>query len=383
MNRPWILSIFLIAFALLLILKTHEKRSLSPYFKSERSLRLTQFEAVKKTASAQDLPFIELWESMLTGRVAPVDKWLKHEYKTLALAHVFTPSGFHLSALLWPMLFFFRKKSQKLWIFALIGCALSFLPGQSALKRMTMIKFQQQVLGLKTGFIVALILDVLWGTFSASPLGFTYSFLFLGIIYSGAKGFTLFVWFFCAQVLISFIQGSLLSPLLLFLSPLINSLLALFLPFLFFLAWPLTQWQLSFGIVILKLMQFFVSWSYNLVIRFPLLEVNIWLILLFALLLLRKWKLTLVASFLLTSDLNTERSKLKLSGTHEWQARGRIIKVVGEKIYREDGICKKELVKGVWFENCSPRRRSRDKKTKKLSYLFEEQRKSSLRELRT
>lgn len=363
MNRPWIISIILISFTLLLILKTHEKRALSPYFKSEKSLRLNQFEAAKKTASAQDLPLIELWESMLTGRVAPLDRWLRQEYKTLALAHVFTPSGFHLSALLWPLLLFFRKKSQKLWIFAVIGCALSFLPGQSALKRMTLIKFQQQLLGLKSGFIVALVLDVLWGTFSASPLGFTYSFLFLGIIYSGAKGFTLFVWFFSAQVLIAFIQGSLLSPLLLFLSPLINTLLALCLPFLFALAWPLAEWQLGAGLAILKAMQFCVSWSYGLVLKVPLMEINTWMLILFALLLVRKWKLTLLVSLLLTADLNTETLKLKLSGTYEWQVRGRIIKVVGEKVYREDGICKNELVKGVWFENCSPRRRSRNKKT--------------------
>ena len=383
MNRSWIISIILISLSLLLILKTHEKRALSPFFKSESSLRLGQFEAAKKTAHSQDLPLIELWESMLTGRVAPLDKWLRHEYKTLALAHVFTPSGFHLSALLWPLLLFFRKKSQKLWIFALIGCALSFLPGQSALKRMTMIKFQQQVFGLKSGFIIALFLDVLWGSFSSSPLGFTYSFLFLGIIYSGAKGFTLFVWFFCAQMMIAFIQGTLLSPLLLFLSPLINSILALFLPILFLLAWPLADWQLNAGIVILKFMQHLVSWSYGLVISFPMMEMNVWMLVCFVFLLCRKWRFTVLASILLTADLNTEHTKIKISGTYEWQAKGKIIKVVGEKIYREDGICRKDLVKGVWFENCSPRRRSRNKKLKKLSYLFEELRTSSLRELHT
>lgn len=363
MNRPWIISITLISLALLLILKTHERKSLSPYFKGERSFKLTHFENAKKRISSGDLPLIELWESMLTGRVAPLDKWLRLEYKTLALAHVFTPSGFHLSALLWPLLLIFRRKNQKLWILGLIGCALAFLPGQGALKRMTMIKLQQHFLGLKAGFITALFLDILWGSFSGSPLGFTYSFLFLGIIYSGARGITLFVWFFCAQILISFVQGTLLSPLLLLISPFINSILAVFLPFLFLFAWPLFDWQLNAGLFLLRIMQFLVSGCYELVIRFPLLEVNICFILLLAFLLLRRWKLTLLASLLLCADLNTDHSKIRLSGSYEWQAKGRIIKTVKEKIYREDGICRKDLVKGVWFETCSPRRRSRRIKT--------------------
>lgn len=363
MNKPWIISIILTSLTLLLVLKAFEKRALTPYFKGERSIKLTHFESAKKKVSLKDLHLLELWESMLTGRVAPLDKWLRQEYKTLALAHVFTPSGFHLSALLWPVLLIFRRKSQRLWIFSIIGLALSFLPGQGALKRMTMIKFQQQVLGLKAGFIAALILDILWGSFSSSPLGFTYSFLFLGIIYSGARGITLFVWFFSAQALIAFIQGTLLSPLLLVLSPIINSLLALFLPFLFLLAWPLSDWQLETGLTLLKVMQSLVGWCYELVINFPLLEINVFMLLLITFLTLRQWRLTILVCLILTADLNSDHSKLRSSGTYEWQAKGRIIKTENEKVYREDGICRRDLVKGVWFETCSPRRRSRNKNT--------------------
>ena len=383
MNRLWIINISLISLTLLLTLKTHEKRTLIPYFKSEKSYKLNHFESAKSRVSSRDVPLLELWESMLTGRVAPLDKWLRNEYRTLALAHVFTPSGFHLSALLWPLLLVFRKKTQKLWILGIIGGALAFLPGQGALKRMTMIKIQQQFFGLKTGFVLALLLDIFWGSFQNSPLGFTYSFFFLGIIYSGARGLTLMVWFFCAQLIISFVQGTLLSPLLLFISPFINSILSLVLPFLFLFSWPLHGWQLEAGLSLLRIMQAIVSWCYSLVLKFPLLEVNMVLVFIIVFIFLRHGRLAVVTCLLLTADLNTEKTKIPTSGSYEWQAHGRVIKVVDSKIYREDGICKRELVKGIWFETCSPRRRSRNKKLKKLSYLFEEQRMSSLRGLRT
>lgn len=363
MNRPWIISITLLSLTLLLILKTHERRTLTPFFKAERSLKLSHFETARKKVAPPDLALIELWESMLTGRVAPLDKWLRLEYKTLALAHVFTPSGFHLSALLWPLLLIFRKKSQKLSILGLIGIALAFLPGQSALKRMTMIKIQQQFFGAKTGFLIALILDILWGSFAGSPLGFTYSFLFLGIIYSGAKGLTLFAWFFLAQVMISFVQGTFVSPLLILISPLINSILAIFLPFLFLLSWPLLDWQLESGLTLLRIMQMIVSFCYKLVIAFPVLEVNAGLLLIFILFLSRKFRIASLACILLTVDLNSENSRIPRSGSYDWQASGVIIKTVDSKIYRVDGICRRDLVKGVWFETCSPRRRSRRNKT--------------------
>ena len=364
MNRTWLISILALSMLLLLLLKTYEKRALAPYFKGERSLQLRHFQEAKSRVTPNELTLLELWESMLTGRVAPLDRWLRQEYKTLALAHVFTPSGFHLSAILWPVMFFLRKRRHKVGLLSFIGAGLLFLPGQSALKRMTLVKLQQQFFGMKTGFLMAMVLDIFWGSFSGCPLGFTYSFLFLGIIYSGAKGVTIVVWFFIAQVMIAFIQGSLISPLLLLISPVINFVLALILPFLFLFAWPLWGWQLSIGLWLLKFVQGLVSFSYSVVMNFPLLEVNIVLLIFFLLLACRQARPALIMCFLFTADLNTDIGKIKLAGRYEWQAQGKIIKVEGGKIYRTDGICKRDLVKGIWFENCSPRgRSSRNKKT--------------------
>ncbi len=369
MNRPWIIFILTTSLLLLLILKTHEKRTLVPFFKSGKTLQLRHFQDARKLVTPQEIPFLELWESMLTGRVAPLDRWLKLEYQTLALAHVFTPSGFHLSALLWPLMLFLKKRRQKMSLLSLIGVGLFFMPGQSALKRMTLVKLGQQFIGIKSGFLLAFFLDILWGSFSDSPVGFTYSFLFLGIIYSGIKATSLFIWFFIAQIIIAFIQGSLMSPLLLFFSPIINFILAMILPLLFLFAWPLWRWQLSAGLWLLSLVQEMVSFFYSLVMNFPLLEINVVLLIIVFCLLYRRGKEAILFSLLLTVDLNSENQKIKISGSYEWMPQGRIIKVVGDKIYRTDGICRRDLIRGMWWENCSPRRRSNKKRmVKKLSY---------------
>ncbi len=384
MNRPWIITILIVSLGLLLVLKTHERRTLLPYFKAEKSLKLSHFQNARRLVLPRELALLELWESMLTGRVAPLDRWLRQEYRTLALAHVFTPSGFHLSALLWPVMYFLKRRRHKVGILSLIGLGLCFLPGQSALKRMTFVKTAQQFIGIKSGFLLAFLVDLFWGSFSDSPLGFTYSFLFLGIIYSGLKGASMIIWFFIAQIIIAFVQGSLISPLLLIISPVINFALTIILPFLFVLAWPLWKWQLATGLWLLNLVQDLVSFCYGIVMNFPLLEINIIFLVLVSMVIFRRGKEAILMTLLLTTDLNSEHTKLKLSGSYEWQPQGRIVKIVGDKIYRTDGICKRELIRGMWWENCSPRRRSRrNKRLKKLSYLSEEQRMFFLRGLRT
>lgn len=369
MNRPWLISILAISLLLLLTLKTYERRALVPYFKGAKTFELSHFREAKKLATPHELTLLELWESMLTGRVAPLDRWLRQEYRTLALAHVFTPSGFHLSALLWPVMLFLKRRKHKIGLLSFIAFGLSFVPGQAALKRMTCVKLGQQFLGLKTGFLIAFFLDILWGSFSDSPVGFTYSFLFLGIIYSGIKGISVFIWFFIAQLLIAFIQGSFISPLLLFISPVINFVLALFLPFLFLLAWPLWHWQLISGLWLLKIVQAMVSFFYTVVMNFPLLEMNVGMMILVSCLIFKRGREAIFISLFITADLNPDHSKMKLGSSFEWQPQGRITKIVGDKIYRTDGICKRELVRGMWWENCSPRRRSSKKiKLKRPSY---------------
>ncbi len=369
MNKPWLLTILIISLALLAILKTHELRSLSPFFRSEKVIKLKSFEAAKTRVNKQDIDLLELWESILTGRSAPLSRFMKERYQKLGLNHLFTPSGFHLSAVLFPFLKILKSSKPQLVLLLVIGAGLFFLPGLGALKRMLVIKASQNLLGMHLGFILAMVLDMFFGTFQNSALSFTYSFLFLGIIYSGLNGVSLIIWFFIGQITLAYFQGSDISPLLLIFSPVLNFGFALLMPVLFLLSFPLWNWQLSLGIFILRQIQWLVDFLATIIQHMPMLEINIALLLLIGLILFRRWKAVLIIVMLFSNSLNLDRAKYPGAATNEFVPQGELIRSVENRVYFSDGSCRMKLVRGMWFENCSPRRRSnRNKKLKKLSY---------------
>ena len=281
MNKLWLLCIFIISFSLMAILRSRELSSLASYYKSERVLKIHHFSKVKAGLRGSDIDLFELWESILTGRSAPLAKWIKDRYKILTLNHLFTPSGFHLSAVLLPFMKFFKVPSYQIIILILMGTGLSFISGMGALKRMILIKTNQKLFGIKTGFVFALILDMLFGTFQNSTLSFTYSFLFLGLIYSGQRGISLIFLLFGAQMMIAFFQDVHLSPLLIILSPLLNFCFGLAMPLLFLLAIPMWEWQVRIAIYILRILQTLVDVSAQIVVKFPLIEVTMVTLILF------------------------------------------------------------------------------------------------------
>ena len=364
------------------IIKQDELKQFNPYFKAQRSFKLSRFEEAKKLVKPQELELLELWESMLTGRSAPVSRWIKDQYKSLGLNHLFTPSGFHLSAVMLPFMKLIKDKTYHLWVLILIAGGIFCMQGQGALKRMALIKLNQQLFGQKAGFIFALALDILFGSFMDSPLSFVYSFMFLGIIYSG-NGW-LFLWFFFAQSLIAYFSGDLMSPLVMILSPLLNMAFALAMPILFLLAFPLWAWQLKVGLLILGGLQKLVSLSAQLSVFVPSWEINMGVLICFALFYFRQKKALALALLVLTFSLNADKKKNPSFGNYDFVPQGEILKIVsndvGEIVYWSDGRCKRELVRGIWWEKCSPKRRSTRKlKLKKLSSVLLERRKFFLR----
>lgn len=341
MNKAWLLTVFGVSFTLMAILKTHELKSLRPFFKSDPVLKLRNFHSARQKVPAQKIELLELWESILTGRSAPLSRLTKETYQKLGLKHVFTPSGFHLSALVAPMVFFLRSRRQKLGLLVSIGGVLSFVPGFAALKRMILIKGLQLHFGLKTGFISALFLDVLFGSFQDSPLSFTYSFLFLGLIYSGAGKLTLALLFFLAQLLIAYFQGALISPLLLFWCPLLNLCFSLCLPLLFLLSFPLLDWQLQLGLGILSVVQQIIGVAVTTLALLPLFEVHLGVLLLC---LLRSRRSLCLLLLLSSATLNRETTRPPALGTYEGNT--------GTKL-----LCRLDLHGGVWRHNCKKRRK--------------------------
>ncbi len=364
----------MISFFLLAVLKHKEVSSLRTYFKSSRLIKLQKFNEAKVGKSLKDQELLELWESMLTGRSAPLSRWMKNRYQVLGLNHIFTPSGFHLSAVLWPLMKVFQTSRTQFIILALVSCGILFLPGFMALKRMLLIKVQQKIFGLKTGFALALVIDVLFGNFQESPLSFSYSFLFLGIIYSGVKGIGLVFWFFIAQMILALFQGNLVSPLLILVSPILNFIFAIMMPALFILAIPLASWQVLWGLKILTFLQYCVDLSAQVVNYIPFWEIHFGMLILTSLFLFKHFKIFLLLMLFLSNSLNLDLNKAPGLTSYEFKPQGSIIKFVSKTesdlIYYSDGKCERKLIRGFWWEKCSPKKRSTyRKKIKKLLHL--------------
>ncbi len=374
MNKRWLVIIFTLSYALLCLLEVHRQRQLNPYFKAEKSIKLNNFSKIKKDYTNSEQELLELWESMLTGRVAPVSQWMKERYKNLGLTHLFTPSGFHLSAVLYPFMKFIKSIKIQLSILVVLGGLLLLVPGQGALKRMILVKSHQKVMGLKIGFIFALIMDTLFGTFQSGALSFTYSFLFLGIIYSGLEGAGLIFWFFIAQMTLAYFQGTQVSPLLIIFSPILNFAFGLSMPILFLLAIPLWSWQAEIGLFILKSLQMMVDFSARVIDLFPIWEIHLVTLALIVCFVMKKKRAFLIILFLFTSTLNWDLQKKPGPGRYDFHPIGEKIKTVNSEerdlIYFSDGKCDRRLVRGFWYERCSPKKRStRSKKIMKLSSL--------------
>lgn len=363
MNRSWLITILGLSFALLALLKTHEVNSLHSYVKGEPSLKLGNFAEARKHLDPKDLDLLKLWESILTGRSAPLSQQTKEIYQDLGLKHVFTPSGFHLTAVLSPFLKISSSIKFHLGLLLTLGLFLAFLPGLGALKRMVIIKGAQKVFGIPIGFIFALFLDTLFGTFQDAPLSFAYSFLFLGIIYSGLSGLGLAFWFFTGQIIISHFQATLISPLLILWSPVLNLVFALAMPFLFVLALPLWNWQIKTGLFLLEWIQKLIVLASSTLAWLPFWEIHTGTLLAVICFVLRKHKCFLLVVLIMSNSLNMDLEKIPGGPSNEFCPQGKLLVVRNEVAHYTDVKCQFKLIKGHIWEKCrqkksSSRRRS-------------------------
>lgn len=314
MKLSWLNICFCIFFLLFASLKSKEARSLhKSFFRSAKSIKLEHFQKIRKSQekSSEKEKLLRIWESILSGRSMIIPKDLKKKFSALSANHLFTPSGFHLSAFLFPFYKFMKGPKYKSLLIFIIFLLLFFIaPSFKAMKRMSVIKIGGQLWGHKTGFIIGMILDVLIGSFSQSTLGFTYSFIFLSIIYANKKGLHLILYFFIAQCFITYFQEKSISPLILILSPLINGYFSLILPFLIFLSYPLWDWQVFIGITLLKSGVFLLDCFTYLISYFPVVEINGISLLIIFLMMKKKLLYTLFLVALFSSGLNQPTKKI-------------------------------------------------------------------------
>lgn len=304
MSYKWPITIFIISSFLMATLSHQEQSKLTQFHKVSTSPQFSQFKKAAPELNKNNKILLRIWESMITGRTQGIPHKTKDLYKRLGLSHLFTPSGFHLSALLIPIFILLKSRSIQLLVLLTIFFLLQFIQGQDALKRMAGVKLIQKKFGTQLGFIMATLFDVIFGTFQNSPLGFTYSFLFLGIVYSQKSKKFLILWFFLAQLLIAYFQHKSISPLLIFLNPMITFLFSMLIPILFILSFPLFKLQLLIGLNLMGVLHSVVIFGNQLINSFSQIEPNIFFLLIVILFIMRKLKLVCLFTLILSSQLN-------------------------------------------------------------------------------
>lgn len=154
----------------------HKKRS---SFTSSRLLSISNEFNSRKMAT--------LLNAFITGEKRKIFPSVKKKFDSLALSHLFTPSGIHLASLYFLLLPFLKRTKNKLFILIpLLGVSYFFTPFHS-IKRILLMKVTSVWLNQRDifkVFIISFLWDFFLGTYSISPLSFSYSFLFLGIIIS-------------------------------------------------------------------------------------------------------------------------------------------------------------------------------------------------------
>lgn len=196
------------------------------------------------------------YSAILSKYVSGYPKRIKKKYKQphykLHIIHLFTPSGIHFTSmwlLLVPLFLLLKKKykhAEALFLF-LLRVSLFFVPGFYSIKRICLYRSIRK-LNNKSSYLVFLltmILEYIFGTYSDSPWSFAYSYLFLGIIFSFNK--TTFRYlplgFFLGNLLIGIFQHTPVNLIGFFMGFFMTSLFAIIFPMFFLLyCFPWLSW---------------------------------------------------------------------------------------------------------------------------------------------
>jgi hypothetical protein len=178
MANPALARVHLISFLLFLC---------APYYQGVSWVR--PFPFLKKIrAEFESKKIAHVYTGMVFGSSRWISPSIKETFQYFNLAHVFTPSGLHLSSFLGVFIFFKIKKGLVFLLFFL-----SFLlEGFYSLKRVLLfriIRFAFPKISLESNFYFTMIVALCFGQFSDSPYSVCYSFLFWGTLITSRGGF--------------------------------------------------------------------------------------------------------------------------------------------------------------------------------------------------
>jgi hypothetical protein len=219
--------------------------------------------------------------SYVFGINSKISKTDRQIHQTLNLKHLFSPSGLHISSILFLFLWLKRKKVKRahdLWnTLIIVFFTLSFyLPGYYPLKRTlgfhilaianeNFLKKKKIGLSFFQLFLILMICDFVFGSFRESPLSFTYSFLFWGIILSVQKFSHRLFYLGLGQLLVSYFSEIPMNPISIITNVFLSPIFSLLFPLIFFhlilgfplLANKLTAFYLSILEFVAKKISFF------------------------------------------------------------------------------------------------------------------------------
>lgn len=161
--------------------------------------------------------------SFFTGDKNGISPYTKLAFKRVNLIYLFSPSGIHLSGI-FLFLSFFLKKIKTKWIrHALKACSLSsffLLPNFESIKRLVILrllfqfKFLSKIkISTEKVFIITFLFSFLIGQYYASPLGYIFSFAFLGTFFSlrNSPKVMLILGLYSTQLIIGLFMGNKVS----------------------------------------------------------------------------------------------------------------------------------------------------------------------------
>lgn len=305
-QQQWLKLSLILSIILLGASISSEQLFLNRPYRYTPHLKLPSAPELKKDSLA-------FWEATLTGNARPLSKDRKEKLKALGLAHIYTPSGLHLSLILNPVFLFLKSNLLR---FILLGSLFAitglFLPGMLAVKRMMELKLVQTV-GKSVGienrytFLVVMFFDLIFGTYLHSPLSFCFSFLFLSLIYARMNFLVAAWWYFIAQVIIAiFLEQSFFITNILW-TPLLTILFSgLFPALIFFRLIP----NLSFlGEILSRFYLSIIDFVFELSSFIPRLEANPFLFIILGLLLFGKYRCFILGVILFSSQLNFDQNR--------------------------------------------------------------------------
>lgn len=205
---------------------------------------------LKVMKSLQTKNHFALNRAFIIGDKRSLTKDLRVRFKRLHLAHLFTPSGIHFSSFYMFFIPLFtwlskKKKYKTKKILELSLCTMPFFLNKFySLKRISLMRiyhifFRSIKIKVETYhiFLVSFLIDYFFGTFSKSPMSYSYSFLFLGSLLSCNRIESRLLNFLCANLLISFLTFSKVNIIGFILGFFTTALFSILFPIIFISYW--------------------------------------------------------------------------------------------------------------------------------------------------